>query len=88
MRGAWRWSLRECVTSDTNKKAHVQWAFLLTDLYNLPKNINRFKLDKVLIYSKPFYLKYYINDILLSIGIILIIFLIMIKPINYFSITH
>jgi hypothetical protein len=61
---------------------------LLTDLYNLPKNINRFKLDKVLIYSKPFYLKYYINDILLSIGIILIIFLIMIKPINYFSITH
>lgn len=47
---------------------------LLTNLYNLPKNINRSKLDKVIIYSSPQYIKYYIQDILLAIIILIILY--------------
>jgi len=37
---------------------------LLIDLYKLPKNKKRSKLDKILIYSSPQYIKYYLQDML------------------------
>ena len=46
----------------------------LDNLYNLPKNINRSKLDKVIIYSSPQYIKYYLQDILLALIILIMLY--------------
>jgi len=50
---------------------------LLTNIYKLPSNKSRNKLDKVFIYSNPEYLKYIIYDILISLIIFMTIIIIL-----------
>jgi hypothetical protein len=59
---------------------------LLTNIYNLPKNKIRSKLDKVIIYSSPHYIKYYFQDILLAFIILIILYCF--YPINYFNVIR